>query len=60
MKHLHLGTPILKNAIHFTAALLLIASGWSTVSSPWTTNAGWTSTIATNPSPAPFYRLRAN
>src|SRR6185503_3986067 len=29
MKHIHLGTPISKNAIHFTAALLLLASNRS-------------------------------
>jgi len=33
---------------------------WSTVSSPWTTNNGWVSTVATNSSPAQFYRLQAN
>ena len=33
---------------------------WSTVSTPWATNAGWVSTFVTNPSPAQFYRLRAN
>ena len=37
-----------------------VTGGWSTVSTPWTTNAGWVSTFVTNPSPAQFYRLRAN
>jgi len=37
-----------------------LTGGWSTVSTPWTTNAGWVSTAVTNPSPAQFYRLRAN
>jgi hypothetical protein len=37
-----------------------LTGGWSTVSTRWTTNAGWVSTSVTNSSPAQFYRLRAN
>lgn len=37
-----------------------LTSGWNTVSTPWTTNAGLVSTLVTNPSPSQFYRLRAN
>jgi hypothetical protein len=36
-----------------------LASSWSTVSTPWTTNAGWVSTTATNTNAVQFYRLRA-
>ncbi|MCX6907434.1 MAG: hypothetical protein NTY01_05270 [Verrucomicrobia bacterium] len=38
----------------------MVTGSWSTVSTPWTTNAGWVSTFVTNASPAQFYRLRAN
>ena len=38
----------------------VVTGGWSDVSTPWTTNAGWVSTFVTNASPAQFYRLRAN
>ena len=37
-----------------------LTAGWSTVPTPWTTNAGWVSTSVTNFSPAQFYRLHAN
>ena len=37
-----------------------LAGSWSTVSTPWTTNAGWVSTTATNSSSVQFYRLRAH
>jgi hypothetical protein len=37
-----------------------LTSGWSTVSTPWTTNAGWVSTSVTNSSPVQFYRLQPN
>jgi len=37
-----------------------VTGGWSTVHTPWTTNGGWVSTVATNPGPAQFYRLRVN
>jgi len=37
-----------------------LMGGWSTVFTPWTTNAGWVSTSVTNSSPAQFYRLQAN
>jgi hypothetical protein len=34
-----------------------LTGGWNTVSTPWTTNSGWVSTIVTNSSTAQFYRL---
>jgi hypothetical protein len=37
-----------------------LTGGWSTVSTPWTTNAGWVSTSVTNSSPVQFYRLQPN
>jgi len=37
-----------------------LTGGWSTVSTTWTTNAGWVSTAVTNSSPTQFYRLQQN
>ncbi len=37
-----------------------VTGAWSTVSSPWTTNAGCVCTVVTTSSTAQFYRLRAN
>ena len=37
-----------------------LTGGWSTLTTPWTTNANWVSTTATNSSAAQFYRLRSN
>jgi hypothetical protein len=37
-----------------------VTGSWSTVFTPWTTNAGWISTFITNSSPAQFYRLAKN
>jgi len=37
-----------------------VTGGWNTVSTPWTTNSGWVSTVVTNSSSAQFYRLQAN
>jgi hypothetical protein len=37
-----------------------LTGGWTTVSTPWATNANWVSTIVASPNSAQFYRLRRN
>jgi hypothetical protein len=37
-----------------------LTSGWSTVSTPWTTNADWILTTVTNAASVQFFRLRGD